>query len=153
MTLQKDSVVDVEVTRVSDDGLDVELNGYSGVVRIIDLAWDTHGLLETIYRDFKVGDNIKVKVMAIDGNRFLGSIKDLHPDNNPWNEPSIYQIGNKFKAVVEREVDFGYFVRLETGAVALMQKKGCKKYHPGNEVDVLVTNIDSKLQKLLVETV
>lgn len=145
--------IKVKVTNVTDDGLDVTHNNFQGLVRIIDLDWDTHGLLERIYECYSPLDQIDVKVMAVDGNRFRGSVKDLYPEKNPWRNPEIYKIGSVFKGCIFKETDFGYFLKLNTGAISLLKKPVIVSahYEEGDSVEIVVSSVDSALEKLIVE--
>lgn len=144
--------VSVKIVKVSDEGLNVRYTSKEGIVRIIDIEWDAHGILNRIGRNYKPGMNIDVMVMAVDGDRFLGSIKHLNPEKNPWRTPGRYKIGMLFDGVVESIRDFGLFVRLETGAVGLCQQYS-SSYAVGDRVRVSIKSSDPKLEKLLLEIV
>ena len=152
MTLEAHSIVDAKITKVSDAGLDVVVGeNAKGVVRIIDLAWDTHGILESMYDEYHTGDVIKIKVMAVNEDRFLGSVKDLYPDKNPWKNPGYYKVGDKHLGRIKRVADFGYFISLESGAVALMLKDGVNLGDVDDqEIEVVITQVDTDLQKIMV---
>lgn len=123
MNLAIGANIRVTVIKVHEAGLDVKFDGFTGIVRIIDLDWDTHGLLEKMYATYKPSDQIEVKVTAVNGNRFLGSVKDLRPDDNPWKDCEIYEKDKIFEGLVIKEAPFGFFIKLNTGAVSLLKKR------------------------------
>jgi len=145
-------VIRVRVVNITDSGLGVVKNGSEGLVRIIDLDWDTHGVLKRMYKDYNCSDEIDVKIVAIAGNRFRGSVKDIHPEKNPWSNPSRYRTGEAFNGVVSKETEFGYFIKLSTGAVSLLMKKEGKesKLKVGASVEVILDSVDLSLEKLIV---
>ncbi|MDA9003967.1 hypothetical protein N9J26_00590 [bacterium] len=152
MNIKVDDEIIVNVVNVSDAGLKVTNNIYNGVVRVIDLYWDTHGALEKMYNDYKCSDNISVKVVAVDNHRFRGSVKDLFPEKNPWLNPEIYVVGAKFEGMVFKETDFGYFIKLDTGALSLLKKEknGIIKYKEEDSIVVTIESVDRALEKLTV---
>jgi len=146
------NIVRVKVVNITDSGLEVVKNGCEGIVRIIDLDWDAHGLLKRMYNDYGCSDEIDVKIIAISDNRFRGSIKDIYPEKNPWSNPGIYRTGEAFNGVVSREAEFGYFIKLSTGAVSLLMKKESKglKLKVGSTIEVVLESVDPSLEKLIV---
>lgn len=115
--------VRAEITSINDDGIKLKYDCYEGRLRIIDLEWNLSGILERMYANYKVGDFIDVVVINVAGDKFLGSQKDLFPDLNPWRNTGVYKVGCEFNSVVKKIVDFGCFVELSTGAIALIKKK------------------------------
>ncbi|NRA15569.1 MAG: S1 RNA-binding domain-containing protein [Oceanospirillaceae bacterium] len=146
-------VVNVQIKKVTDDGLEVTFNNFEGVVRIIDLAWDTKGLLEVIYTRYKPFDVIKVKIMAADETKFLASVRDMFPEENPWNDPTKYILGNKFNAGITDIKSFGYILKLDTGATALLKKNNDHKsdYKLEQNLMVVVCEVDPSIHKIIVE--
>ncbi|WP_353375025.1 S1 RNA-binding domain-containing protein [Microbulbifer sp. NBRC 101763] len=145
-------IIRVKVENVNDSGLEVVKDGCKGVVRIIDLDWDTYGILEKMYDDYSCSDEVDVKVVAIADNRFRGSVKDIYPEKIPWSNPSIYRAGEAFNGIVSREAEFGYFIKLSTGAVSLLMKKESEdsKLKVGASIEVIIESVDPSLEKLIV---
>jgi len=153
MILNIDDVVEVRISDVNDDGLAVEIGDYNGTVRIIDLDWNTVGLIDRIYKEFKPLDNVVVKIMAIKGKCFLASIRDLFPEKNPWNKSEQYSSGACFTGKITQVASFGYFLELNTGARALLKQtpdiKG--EYRVGQCLEVVISDVDISLHKIIVE--
>jgi ribosomal protein S1 len=150
--LNINDVVEVKITDVNDDGLGVEIGDYKGFVRIVDLDWNTVGLIDRIYRDFNLLDTVTVKIMAVQGQRFWASIRELFPEKNPWSNPEIYSLGANFSGEIKQVTSFGYFVELDTGAQALLKKSPGRggEYRVGQYLDLVVSEVDPSLHKIIV---
>lgn len=107
-TLTVGDIVDGRVSGVVNFGIFVNYSGVEGLVHISELAWGHVGDPNDVAR---IGDDVKVKIIGLEGDKVSFSIKRLSPD--PW----IQAVGKlKEGQVVEGEVarfaPFGVFVRL-----------------------------------------
>jgi small subunit ribosomal protein S1 len=122
--LNSGEIVKGRVHQVETFGLYLEYQKNNLFVRIIDVSWEPReaiGLLEST----KIGDEITVKILHVikEYNIYLASIKDVHPEKNPWKEPQIYKKGKVFSGTIDRIVEYGFLVILETGALGLIYKE------------------------------
>lgn len=104
------SVVDGVVTGVVDFGAFVKFGDeLEGLVHISELAWQR---IEDPKAIIKVGDRMKVQIIAIDNDRISLSIKRLQKD--PWEDAvKKYQIGQIVRGKVLKLAPFGAFVELD----------------------------------------
>lgn len=50
----------------------------------------------------------------------LGSLRRVHPEKNPWHDPSAYSVGNKFIGELVAKVEYGWFIRHHNGIECLL---------------------------------
>ena len=151
-------IVDATVVEVAPFGLFVEANGISGLIQLPQLSWQRVSDPSTIAG---VGDRIRCKVMltppkyrSTDPPRFIGSIRDLHPELNPWRDPTVFAVGNQFSGVVEQHMSYGVFIRHPREAAALLHIDAYDSESitlaVGETVDVVITHCDVDSKKILV---
>ena len=84
---------EVTVVGVEHYGIYVEADDVPGLILIPELSWQRVSHPSEIA---KIDDRIRGKVIrvlpdATEGSpRFMGSIRELHPERNPWFDPSVY---------------------------------------------------------------
>lgn len=128
-------------------GLFVTFEGLEGLVHISEIAW---GHVKNPAEHAKMGDQVTVKVIGIDGDKLSLSMKQLTKD--PWEEVAErYPVGKKVSGSIVRFADYGAFVRLEkdiNGLVHLSEIAHHKVTDPsealtiGQKIDAQVINID-----------
>ncbi len=105
------------VSSLASFGAFVDLGGADGLIHVSELAWYRVGHPSDI---LKVGDEIDVYVLRVDGERGrIGlSLKRLQPD--PWDlVEQNYYAGQNVEGRIKL-VDFGAFVELEKGVEGLI---------------------------------
>jgi small subunit ribosomal protein S1 len=115
------AIIEGEIRNVSEFGLFIGIDeGIDGLVHISDISWTrTPDHPSEIYEK---GQRVKAVVLDIDieNRRFSLGIKQLTPD--PWdNVAERYKRGTEVSGAVKNIADFGVFVELEDGIVALMR--------------------------------
>lgn len=114
--IQVGDVVDGVVKNLTDFGAFIDLGGADGLLHISEMSW---GRVENPKKVFKVGDEVKVLIKDIQGEKIALSLK--FDDQNPWlNAEEKYAVGNIVTGKVARMTDFGAFVELEPGVDALL---------------------------------
>lgn len=129
------SVVDGKVQRLTDFGAFVDIGGIDGLVHISQLS---HAHVEKPSDVVEEGQEVKVKVLAVDrdNERISLSIKETLP--GPWS-----QIGEKVKqgdvleGTVQRLVSFGAFVEILPGVEGLVHISQISHKHIGTPQEVL----------------
>ncbi|BDR64259.1 bifunctional 4-hydroxy-3-methylbut-2-enyl diphosphate reductase/30S ribosomal protein S1 [Clostridium tetani] len=117
-SLEKDTIKEGEVRRLTDFGAFVNINGVDGLLHVSEISW---GRVEKPSDMLKVGDKIKVYIKDIDKDKkkLALSIKDLTKD--PWKDVEVkYPVGNIVLGTVVRFASFGAFVELEPGVDGLI---------------------------------
>ena len=126
-------VVEGKVKNVTDFGVFIDLGGADGLLHISEMSW---GRVENPKKFLKVGDDIKVLIKDIQGEKIALSLK--FEDQNPWlNAAEKYAIGNVVEGCVARMTDFGAFVELEPGVDALLHVSQISKDHVEKPADAL----------------
>ncbi len=121
------------VKNVTDFGAFIDLGGADGLLHISEMSW---GRVESPKKVFKTGDQVKVLIKDINGDKIALSLK--FPETNPWvNAAEKYAAGNIVKGHVARMTDFGAFVELEPGVDALLHVSQISRNHVDKPADVL----------------
>lgn len=157
--VKEGEVFDGEVTTIYDFGCFVKIDlpiakgksketiSMEGLVHISELSYRKVGKAEDVV---KVGQKIKVKVIGKKNDKLAFSIKQTQED--PWNEAiKKYPKESKVEGKVTKITDFGIFVALEDGIEGLIHMTKIpptKKFEVGDDVNVIVEDIDGKEKKL-----
>lgn len=116
--LEKDTVVEGIVRRISSFGAFVEIDGVDGLLHISEMSWNRVVSPKEVV---KVGDKIKVYVLDLDKENKKLSLSLKKLTENPWvNVIEKYPVGNVVLGKVVRFADFGAFVELEPGVDGLV---------------------------------
>ncbi|MDP3935099.1 MAG: S1 RNA-binding domain-containing protein [Candidatus Giovannonibacteria bacterium] len=109
-------IIEGEITGVVDFGIFIKLEeGLEGLAHISELDW---ALVENPNALFKVGEEVKAKIISIDGDKISLSVKSLKPD--PWEtHKEKYKKGDIVEGKVLRLNKFGALVTLDTGIYGL----------------------------------
>ena len=145
--IKEGDIVEGTVKNVTDFGAFIDLGGVDGLLHISEMSW---GRVEHPKKVFKVGDQLKVLIKEINGNKIALSLK--FEDANPWRDAgSKYAAGNVVTGKVARMTDFGAFVDIgvhQDGLVHISQMTDKYIKHPleavsvGDIVDVKVLDVD-----------
>jgi len=131
--IQVGDTVEGTVKNVTDFGAFIDLGGADGLLHISEMSW---GRVENPKKVFKTGDQLKVLIKDINGEKIALSLK--FPDQNPWVRASEnYAIGNVVSGRVARMTDFGAFIELEPGVDALLHVSQISRDHVDKPSDVL----------------
>ncbi|MDE7254098.1 MAG: 30S ribosomal protein S1 [Acetatifactor sp.] len=131
--IHEGDIVEGVVKNVTDFGAFVDLGGADGLLHISEMSW---GRVEHPKKVFKVGDNLKVLIKEINGNKIALSLK--FDDANPWKDAaSKYAVGSIVTGKVARMTGFGAFVELEPGVDALLHVSQIAKEHIEKPSDIL----------------
>ena len=121
------------VKNVTDFGAFIDLGGADGLLHISEMSW---GRVENPKKVFKVGENVKVLIKDIAGDKIALSMK--FPEANPWNNAAEkYAVGTVVSGKVARMTDFGAFVELEAGVDALLHVSQISRVHVEKPADFL----------------
>ena len=152
------SIVKGKVVSITDYGAFIEITrGVEGLIHVSEMSWTRQNIHPS--KMFKVGDEVKTKILSIDKEkkRISLGVKQLTPD--PWeNIEKKYPEGSRHKARVQNMTNFGVFVELEEGIDGLIHISDLswvkKINHPSEilkkdqEIEVVVLEIDKKERRL-----
>lgn len=126
--LKVGDVVEGLITGVVDFGAFVNVDGIEGLIHISEISWER---VSNPSDYVKVGQVVKVKIIAIDKERLSLSIKQLTED--PWiSEVENLKKGDKVEGTVTRITPFGAFVQISPAVEALVH---VSELGEGNDVD------------------
>ena len=126
-------VVTGVVKNVTDFGAFIDLGGADGLLHISEMSW---GRVENPKKVFNVGDEVKVMIKEINGDKIALSMK--FPEENPWlTAAEKFAVGNVVTGKVARMTDFGAFVELAPGIDALLHVSQISREHVAKPSDVL----------------
>lgn len=133
------------VKNVTDFGAFIDLGGADGLLHISEMSW---GRVENPKKVFTVGEEVKVLIKEINGDKIALSLK--FPEENPWlTAAEKFAVGNVVEGKVARMTDFGAFVELAPGIDALLHVSQISREHVAKPSDVL--SIGQEIQAKVVD--
>ena len=148
-SLKVGDIVEGKVARLTNFGAFVDLGGIDGLVHVSEISYDHVSKPSDI---LKVGEDVKVKVLAIEPerNRISLSIKQLQP--GPWDEiEEKAAVGSILDGTVKRLVDFGAFVEVLPGVEGLVHISQISHKHIDKPSDVLKSGEKIQVKVLSVD--
>ncbi|MCP5039656.1 MAG: 30S ribosomal protein S1 [bacterium] len=155
-TLAASQIVDGVIKNLTDYGAFIDLGGSDGLLHITDMSW---GRINHPSELFKVGDEIKVKVLKFDpeAERVSLVLKQIQPD--PWIDAAMrYPIGTRLKGEVVSLTDYGAFIELEAGIEGLVHvsemswtkrvKHPSKIVAVGDAIEAVVLDVNERDRKI-----
>ncbi len=144
------------VKSITDYGAFIDLGGVDGFLYVNDITW---GRITHPKEYLKLGDEVKVKVMAIDHekHKVSVSIKDLKGD--PWAHiEEKYPVGSRVKGKAVGVVEYGVFVEIEPGLEGLLHvsemswdkklRNPTKLVSKGDMLELQVLDIDTEKKRI-----
>lgn len=153
--LEVGDIIDGTVQRLTNFGAFVDIGGIDGLIHISQLSWERVKHPSDVVSP---GEEIQVKVLDIDPERDRVALGLKQLTKEPW-EKFIEEnkVGDIVKGTVVNLLDFGAFVKLESGVDGLLHvsqiarehvEKPSDKLEIGEEVEVLITDINEEERKI-----
>src|SRR5215831_10861616 len=147
------------VTNITDYGAFVELEpGVEGLVHVSDLSWDKAG--DEAIRDYKKGDQVKVKVLDVDIDKERISLGIKQLENDPFEKVgSVAKKGDVVTVLVAGIQDNGIDVTVSDGIPGFIRKSELSRdrseqrpdrYAIGDKLDAKITNIDRASRRVVL---
>lgn len=147
ISLEKDTIVDGEVKRLTDFGAFVDVQGVDGLLHVSEVSW---GRVEKPGDVLSIGDKVKVYILGLDKENKKLSLSMKKAMEDPWTNVDIkYPIGNIVLGKVVRFANFGAFVELEPGVDALVHISQISHKRINKPEDVL--NIGEEIKAKILE--
>ncbi|WP_027623507.1 bifunctional 4-hydroxy-3-methylbut-2-enyl diphosphate reductase/30S ribosomal protein S1 [Clostridium lundense] len=153
--LEKDTVVEGEVKRLTDFGAFVQIGEVDGLLHVSEMSW---GRVSKSSDVLKIGDKIKVYILDIDKENKKLSLSLKKLQENPWNNVDIkYPLGSIVLGKVVRFSSFGAFVELEPGVDGLVHisqishkriEKAEDALKIGENIKAKIVNVDKENKKI-----
>ncbi len=144
-------IVNGVIKNLTEYGAFVDIGGIDGLLHVTDMSW---GRIHHPGDQFKVGDQLQVKVLKLDREKEKVSLgyKQLLPD--PWSTVvEVYPVNTKLKGIVSSVTEYGVFVELEAGVEGLVHvseiswsrraQSPKRIFNKGQEVEVQVLGVDT----------
>ena len=97
------------VTGIVDFGAFIKFDELEGLIHISEIDWQ---IIDNPAEFFKVGDEVKAKIVEIDGDKVSLSTKAMK--ENPWEKINgKYEIGQTIKGEVVKFNPFGVFIKID----------------------------------------
>lgn len=146
--LVEGDVLDGKVARLTNFGAFVDLGGVDGLVHVSEISYERVGKPSDV---LSVGEDVKVKVLAVDPekDRISLSIKQTLPQ--PWDniEEKVAE-GDVLDGKVKRLTSFGAFVEVFPGVEGLVHISQISHKHIATPNEVLTSGEDVKVKVLNV---
>jgi small subunit ribosomal protein S1 len=148
-----------EVRNITEFGLFVGLPGdIDGMVHLSDLSWDKAG--DEAIRDYKKGDQVKVKVLDVDMDKERISLGIKQLANDPFEKVgSVAKKGDVVTVIVAGIQDNGIDVTVQDGIPGFIRKSELSRdrseqrpdrYAIGDKLDAKITNIDKASRRVVL---
>ncbi|HEX2891690.1 30S ribosomal protein S1 [Vineibacter terrae] len=150
--------LDGEVRNITEFGLFVGLPGdIDGMVHLSDLSWDKAG--EDAIRDYKKGDQVKVKVLDVDTEKERISLGVKQLLNDPFEKAGNLKKGEVVTAIVAGIQENGLDVTVTDGIPGFIRKTELSRerseqrpdrFAIGDKIDAKITNIDRASRRVVL---
>ena len=145
--IQVGEVITGKVSGVVDFGIFVSFDSLEGLIHISEISWDK----VSDPRNFaKVGDEIQVQVISIEGDKISLSIKRLLEDK--WLDLiKDYKVGQIIKGTVTQIMPFGVFVKVNGQIDGLIHISELSFDHITDPTEVVKVNQELELKVIDIE--
>ncbi|EAJ5118032.1 30S ribosomal protein S1 [Campylobacter upsaliensis] len=139
------------VTSITAFGAFVKIDNVEGLLHNEDASWDRNDKCKEL---FKIGDEIKVKIIKIDEDNQKISLSTKELKNSPVQEyAKTHKVGDIVKGVIRDIKDFGVFVELSENVDALIHKEDISStmletLKIDDEIEAAIAFIDEKKNRI-----
>lgn len=155
-TIKVGDAIEGMVKNITDYGAFVDFGSFDGLLHLTDISWCR---VKHPSEVLKVGQNVKVQIIKFDEATKRVSLGMKQLQDNPWESISErYPVGTITKGKVTNITSYGAFVEIEQGIEGLVHVSEMswmknsnspnKFINQGQEVDVMVLDIDSKSHRI-----
>ena len=154
-SIHEGDIIEGTVQRLTNFGAFVDVGGVDGLIHISELSWNRVKHPSDVVSP---GDKVKVLVLNVDEEKNRIALGLKQTTKKPWDVfTESVQVGDVVQGKVVNLLDFGAFVRLESGVDGLLHVSQISKEHVekpsdkleiGEEITVKVTDIDQDDKKI-----
>jgi len=145
--IKEGDIVEGTVKHLTEWGAFIDLNGVDALLHITDISWVRVNKPSEL---LSIGQNIKVKITKIepDSKKISVGIKQLTED--PYEKyGNKYKVGETYKAVVTKVLDYGCFAKLEDGLEGLIHQSELSYNKKNNQPGKILTTSQEIKVKIL----
>ena len=145
-------IVEAKFIRAESYGIFLEYDNETIFVQVIDRDWSGG-----FYDPFEFSKISKTHDVLIRGyleerNQFYGSIKDAHPELDPWNEAKNFKVGTELSGIATTNTEYGTIIKIYPGLVGLLHSsEGGGNLEIGGKIKVAIKRIDHDRRKMEFE--
>ncbi len=145
-----------KVSNITDYGAFIEIE-IEGLVHVSEMDWTNKNVNPA--KVAKLGDEVQVQILEIDGDKRRISLGLKQCQQNPWVEFSEkFQKGDNVKGTIRSITDFGLFVGLDGGIDGLVHVSdiswtltgdaAIRNYKKGQEVEAVIISVDVEKERI-----
>ena len=157
--IEVNDIVEGVVQRLTDFGAFVDIGGIDGLIHISDLSWNRVKHPSDV---LKQGDKVETIILDLDKEKNRISLGLKQTMDQPWDifEEDV-EVGDIVKGKVVNLLDFGAFVRLESGVDGLLHvsqisndhvEKPSDVFNIGDEIEVKVVDVNIENKRISLST-
>ena len=154
--INEGDILDGVVKNLTDYGAFIDLGGIDGLLHITDIAWKKVKHPSEI---LTLAENLKVKVIAVDKEKFRVSLGLKQLQEDPWNNIiKKYEIGMKVTCQISNITDYGLFAEIEEEIEGLVHVSEIdwtnnnpnpyKVANAGDQIEVMILDIDNDKRRV-----
>ena len=156
--LKESEIVKGKVVNIEDYGAFLEIMpGVEGLVHVSEITWANTPINAKEF--FKLGDEYQAKVVTLDKDTRKMSLSIKQMTEDPWSTiENSFPESSRHKGTVKNITPYGVFVELSTGIggmIHISDLSWLKRFNNpneytkvGNEIEVIILNIDKDNRKL-----
>ena len=147
-----------KVSNITDYGAFIEIeNGIEGLVHVSEMDWTNKNVNPA--KVVKLGDEVQVQILEIDGDKRRISLGLKQCQQNPWVEFSEkFKKGDHVSGTIRSITDFGLFVGLDGGIDGLVHVSdiswtltgdaAIRNYKKGQDVEAVIISVDVEKERI-----
>ena len=154
--IKEGDILEGVVKNLTDYGAFVDLGGIDGLLHITDISWKK---VKHPSESLSLAQNIKVKVIGLDREKFRVSLGLKQLLDDPWEKIiKKYEIGMKVLCQVSNITDYGLFVEIEEEIEGLVHisevdwtnnnPNPYKVANVGEQIEVMILDIDNDKRRV-----
>ena len=147
-----------KISNLTDYGAFVEVeSGIEGLVHVSEMDWTNKNVNPS--KVVKLGDEVQVQILEIDGDKRRISLGMKQCQVNPWIEfAERFKKGDRISGNIRSITDFGLFIGLDGGIDGLVHVSdiswnlagdaAIRSYKKGQEVETVIISIDVEKERI-----
>ena len=154
--INEGDILEGVVKNLTDYGAFVDLGGIDGLLHITDISWKK---VKHPSESLSLAQNIKVKVIGLDREKFRVSLGLKQLQDDPWEKIiKKYEIGMKVLCQISNITDYGLFVEIEEEIEGLVHisevdwtnnnPNPYKVANVGEQIEVMILDIDNEKRRV-----
>ncbi|MDO5036901.1 MAG: bifunctional 4-hydroxy-3-methylbut-2-enyl diphosphate reductase/30S ribosomal protein S1 [Tissierellia bacterium] len=153
--IHEGDVINGVVQRLTNFGAFVDIGGVDGLIHISELSWNRVKHPSDVVSP---GEEVEVQVLNVDEDKDRIALSLKQTTEKPWDVfTRTVSVGDVVEGVLVNILDFGAFIRLESGVDGLLHVSQISKKHVDKPADVLevgqsvtvkVTDINNEEKKI-----